>query len=251
VTGPGSELVDYEAAATRYHGGRAIPAEQLDRWGTAVRPHLRGPGRGGGRLRVLDLGAGTGIFAAAWPAWGATHVVAVEVAAGMIAERQAPAPYVRGQAERLPLTAGSIDLVWASTSFHHFRDQAAAVAEIDRVLAPAGRVMIRALLPERSALGWIGVFPGRERALGRCIAVDGYAARFRPAGFRVAHVEEVVGRSFTFGEAAAWVEQMRHADSLLTALTDDEVAAGVRVLRATPDETDGMELSLVVLARGA
>lgn len=245
-SGSGSELVDYEAAAARYHGGRAIPAEGLDRWGTVVRPHL--PAGEGGRLRVLDLGAGTGIFAAAWPDWGATHVVAVEVAAAMIAERQAPAPYVRGQAERLPLTAGSVDLVWASTSFHHFRDPAAAVAEIDRVLAPGGRVMIRTFLPERSPPGWMGVFPGRERALARAIDLAGYTDRFRPAGLRVVHVEEVAGSATRFGEAADWVERMRHADSLLTALTDDEVAAGVRALRSAPGEPAGLELSLVVLA---
>lgn len=113
MTGSGSELVDYEAAAARYHAGRAIPAEGLARWGTAVRSHLPVPDPGrphGGRLRVLDLGAGTGIFAAAWPDWGATHVVAVEVAAGMIAARQAAAPYVRARAEGLPLAAGSVDL---------------------------------------------------------------------------------------------------------------------------------------------
>ena len=256
MSGTGSELVDYEAAAARYHGGRAIPTEGLDRWGTAVRAHLPVPdpdhgGPGGGRLRVLDLGAGTGIFAAAWPGWGATHVVAVEVTAAMIAARQAPAPYVRAQAERLPLVAGSVDLVWASTSFHHFRDPAAAVAEIGRVLAPTGRVMIRTLLPELSRPGWIGVFPGRERALARCIGVDGFADHFRPAGLGVVHVQEVPGRSTTFGEAADWVERMRHADSLLTALTDREVAAGVRALRSAPDEPAGMDLSLVVLVRGA
>lgn len=254
VTGPGagsgsgSELVDYDAAARRYHEGRALPAEVIDRWGATVRRHLP-PGEGG-RLRVLDLGAGTGIFAAVWPSWGASHLVAVEVSAGMIAARGAAAPYVQGAAEALPLAAGSVDVAWLSATFHHYRDQSAAVAEIDRVLAPGGRVMIRTFLPERSLLGWFEVFPGRERALTRCIDVDEYADHFRPAGLGVVHVEEVRERSTTFGEAADWVERMRHADSLLTALTDDEVAAGVRALRSTPDDPAGLEISLVVLERG-
>jgi hypothetical protein len=73
----GSELVDYDRVADLYQEGRAMPHEVLDRWGRAVRPHLAADGR----VRVADLGAGTGIFAAAWPAWGASNVVAVEVSA--------------------------------------------------------------------------------------------------------------------------------------------------------------------------
>src|SRR5918998_6730497 len=77
----GSELVDYDRVANLYKVGRAMPDEALDRWGRAVRPHLPT----GGRVRVADLGAGTGIFAAAWPTWGASDVVAVEVSAAMAA----------------------------------------------------------------------------------------------------------------------------------------------------------------------
>ena len=36
---------------------------------------------------------------------------------------------------------------------------------------------------------------------------------------------------------------MRHADSVLTALSDAEVAEGLAALRATPDQTVGLELS--------
>ncbi|MGH9212659.1 MAG: hypothetical protein ACRD2C_18620 [Acidimicrobiales bacterium] len=42
---------------------------------------------------------------------------------------------------------------------------------------------------------------------------------------------------------------MRHADSMLTALTDDEVATGVQRLRATPNEPAVLDLSLIVLRR--
>ena len=76
--------VDYQRTdvARRYSQGRELPDDVLDRWGAAVRPHL--PSRPG--LRVLDLGAGTGIFARAWPSWTSCEVVAVEPAAGMRAE---------------------------------------------------------------------------------------------------------------------------------------------------------------------
>jgi ubiquinone/menaquinone biosynthesis C-methylase UbiE len=238
----GSELVDYDRVAPLYRQGRALSDDVLARWGAAVRPHLPA-----GPLRVADVGAGTGIFAAVWPSWGAAAVVAVEVSAAMAQEGRAAAPYVLGRAEALPLATAGVDVVWVSTAFHHFADQARAAAEIDRVLRPDGIVLIRTFLPDR--LCYFELFPGIERALDRCPSVDDFAARFGRHGFVVRHVEHVVDVETTYGQAADWVERMRHADSLLTALTDDEVAAGVRALRATPEEATGLEISLVVLGR--
>jgi SAM-dependent methyltransferase len=240
----GSELVDYERVADLYKVGRAVPGEVLDRWGRAVRPHLPA----GGRVRVADVGAGTGIFAAAWPDWGASGVVAVEVSAAMAAHGRGAAPYVRAVAEALPLAAGSVDVVWLSTTFHHFADKAAAVAEIDRVLDPGGVVLIRTFLAEQARRSYFGLYPGIEKALRLCPDVAWHAGWFGP-GFRVHHVEDLRDVETTYAEAADWVERMRHADSMLTALTDDEVAMGVRRMRATPDETALLDLSLIVLRR--
>jgi SAM-dependent methyltransferase len=240
----GSELVDYDRVADLYKVGRAMPGEVLDRWGRAVRPHLPA----GGRVRVADVGAGTGIFAAAWPDWGASGVVAVEVSAAMAAHGRGTAPYVRAVAEALPLGAGSVDVVWLSTVFHHFADKAAAVAEIDRVLDPDGVVLIRTARAEQVRQGYFGLCPGIEKALRFCPDVASFAGWFGP-GFTVRHVEDLRDVETTYGEAADWVETMRHADSMLTALTDDEVAVGVRRLRATPDETAVLDMCLVVLRR--
>ena len=241
----GSELVDYEKVAKLYGKGRALPDDVLARWGAAVHPHLPA-----GPLRVADVGAGTGIFAAAWPVWGADTVVAVEVAEAMAREGRAAAPYALGQAEALPLATGSLDVVWMSATFHHFADQTAAVTEIDRVLRPDGVVLIRSLLADRTASGWFGdFFPGSERALARALRLDALAGLFGHRGFTVRHVEEVPDLQTSCGEAADWVERMRHADSLLTALTDDEVAAGVRRLRATSGKRAPLDISLVVLGR--
>lgn len=168
----GSELVDYDRVADLYQQGRAMPDEVLDRWGRAVRPHLPA----GGRVRVADVGAGTGIFAAVWPAWGASDVVAVEVSAAMATH-------------------------------------------------------------------------GRRRGALRVGRVAWFSRWVAPAGFTVRHVEDLRDVETTYGEAADWVERMRHADSMLTALTDDEDATGVRRLRATPDEPAVLDLSLVVLDR--
>lgn len=241
----GSELVDYDQVADLYKVGRAMPDEALDRWGAAVRPHLPA----GGRVRVADVGAGTGIFAGTWAAWGASGVAAVEVSAAMAAHGRSAAPYVLGVAEALPLAGDSVDVAWMSTAFHHFADKAAAVTEIDRVLAPDGVVLIRTFLAERARQSYFRVFPGIDKALRLCPDVAWFTRLFAPAGFTVRHVHDVRDVETTYGEAADWVERMRHADSMLTALTDDEVATGVQRLRATPDEPAVLELSLIVMRR--
>jgi len=242
-----SKLVDYQAAAARYRTGRALPDDVLDRWGAAVRPHLGHlPNR---TIRVADVGAGTGIFAAAWPRWTDATVVAVEPTPGMIAEGDPSVAYVRARAEALPVASRGVDVVWVSAALHHFTDQARAIAEFDRVLDDGGQVMIRTFLPERSGPTWLDSFPGRERAIARCIDLARLSGLLGAGGLVLCHIEELVEQTRTFAEIAEWVERMRHADSLLTALTDDEVAEGVRRLRSTPDERGGIGLSLVVFDR--
>jgi hypothetical protein len=93
------------------------------------------------------------------------------------------------------------------------------------------------------------MYPGIEKALRLCPDVTWFSQWFAAAGFTVRHVEDVRDVETTYGEAADWVERMRHADSMLTALTDDEVATGVGRLRVTPDEPAVLDLSLIVLRR--
>lgn len=198
---------------------------------------------------MADVGAGTGIFAAAWPRWSAETVVAIEPSEEMIRTGGHPVGYVRGLAEELPLASGSVDVVWVSTALHHFFDMGQAVAELGRVLCDDGRVLVRTLLPERTTRSWFDLFPGRSKALARCLGLDELVALFGPHGFVTSHVEEVLEGTFSFAETADWVEQMQHADSMLTALTGDEIADGVRALRSTPLEEVRVEMSLVVFER--
>jgi ubiquinone/menaquinone biosynthesis C-methylase UbiE len=50
--------------------------------------------------------------------------------------------FVPGHAEELPFAAGAFDLVVSSTSFDHWSDQQAGLAECARVLAPGGRLVL-------------------------------------------------------------------------------------------------------------
>jgi ubiquinone/menaquinone biosynthesis C-methylase UbiE len=241
-----SRYVDYSRMADRYRVGRALPPDVLARWRDAVLPHL--PDR---PLQVADIGAGTGIFAAAWPGWAPASVVAVEPNDAMIRAGQPAVRYVRGVAERLPLRTGSVDVAWVSTALHHFVDPRRAVAECVRVVRTTGCVLVRTFLPGRTEITWMGVFAGHAKALDRFPDLSQLSDLFAGHGLVASHVEEVVEDSWTFARLADWVERMRHADSMLTALTDGEVAEGLRVLRSRPDRLARTVLSLVVFRRPA
>lgn len=240
----GSRYVDYARVADRYRVGRALSPAVLDRWRDAVLPRIPDP-----PVLVVDVGAGTGLFSVAWPRWTPATVVAVEPSAEMIRAGDDGVRYVQGVAEYLPLATGCADVVWISTALHHFTDLPRAVWECVRVLRDSGRLLVRTFLPGRTEITWMGAFHGREKALTRFMDLDRLAAVFAPHGLVVDHVGEVFEEVWSFAESAEWVERMRHADSMLTALTDEEVAAGLRALRAEPDRQARNELSLVVFRR--
>ena len=93
----------------------------------------------GDRVRVLDLGAGTGKLTAGLLDLG-VDVTAVEPDPAMRAElmRRLPdVPTMDGRAESIPLRDASVDAVVAGQAFHWF-DNPEALGEITRVLRPGG-----------------------------------------------------------------------------------------------------------------
>jgi ubiquinone/menaquinone biosynthesis C-methylase UbiE len=99
--------------------------------------------------RVVDVGCGPGLFLKEAAERGAT-AVGVDPSARMrrLALRRIPAglrpavTVIDGTAEHLPLEDGSATVAWAVASFHHWSDPDAGLAEIHRVLAPTGRLLI-------------------------------------------------------------------------------------------------------------
>lgn len=92
-------------------------------------------------LRVLDLGAGTGLLTDVLLDAG-HDVVAVDPSAEMLAQLSARHPAVEihvGAAEEIPVPDGAVDAVVAGQAAHWF-DVGPAAAEMRRVLRPGGVV---------------------------------------------------------------------------------------------------------------
>lgn len=101
-------------------------------------------------IRILDVGCGTGVFAARLrEAMPAAKVWGVDLVSDMLTRgnerwrrhkgRVVP---VQGDSERLPFADGSFDVVTCANSFHHYPHQDRAVSEMHRVLRPEGALLL-------------------------------------------------------------------------------------------------------------
>jgi SAM-dependent methyltransferase len=138
----------FAAVADEYERGRPeYPPAVVG----AIAAELRVPAEGS----VLDLGAGTGKLSRALLASG-YNVLAVEPVASMrevLAAQIGLERVLEGAAERIPLPDRSVAAVTAADSFHWF-DQPVALAEIKRVLAPAGGLAVLNTIPDWSGASW-------------------------------------------------------------------------------------------------
>jgi ubiquinone/menaquinone biosynthesis C-methylase UbiE len=105
--------------------------------------------RGPAPRRILDVGCGTGYLlrqlAARSPQ--AAELAGIDAAPAMIEAAEATAGdgrlrFSTGVAEQLPWPGGTFDLVVSTTSFDHWVDQQAGLAECARVMVPGGRLVL-------------------------------------------------------------------------------------------------------------
>lgn len=108
-------------------------------------------------LRVLDVGTGGGLMAAAIARGGAV-VTSVDIQFAVVLRAReslkAAGAAVAGRsrlavadAAQLPFRSGSFDAVFAFDSMHHMPDCGATVREMERVLKPGGRLVVADLNP--------------------------------------------------------------------------------------------------------
>jgi ubiquinone/menaquinone biosynthesis C-methylase UbiE len=219
--------------AENFDAGRTLTPQAIATWRDVLSP-LLGPGS----LPVLDLGAGTARFSKHLGEWARSWVVAVEPAAAMRAQAAAKGhgrsvALVAGRAEALPLAGGSVRAALLSNVVHHFDDLALAAAELQRVVDPAGVVIVRGALGRQEgdrrydldfhlyryfpdAASVAASFPGRESVI----------SAFTRAGFALAEERRVTHvTAETLVDFAAMLRT--RADSTLAAIDDDRYARGL------------------------
>jgi SAM-dependent methyltransferase len=246
--------IEYDAAAQAYRAGRTLPADLLEQWRRVV---VEAAPRGG---RVLDVGAGTGQFLGPLAEWLDARVVGLEPSAGMREVARA-APHddrvtlLGGRAEALPLRPDSVDVAWLSAVVHHLEDLDAAVGELRRVVRAGGCVLVRGFFSETPVTGLLAHFPGIERSAATFPASTAVLDACARGGFMRRQVVSVPEAwRFDVGDWLGRAQALRHVDSLLRPLTDDEFAAGLAAVRRLAERGHGTlvsdtTLTLLVLAR--
>lgn len=99
---------------------------------------------------VLDIGCGTGAFAARLlTARPDARVWGLDLSDGMLGqcrerlkEAEGRLHLVQGDSQRLPFADNSFDAITCSHSFHHYPRQDLVATEMFRVLRPGGRLLI-------------------------------------------------------------------------------------------------------------
>lgn len=150
---------------------------------------------------VLDLGCGTGqLTQRLISTFPHATIIGVDFSGGMLAEAAGRLrdtgghshALVQADAQQLPFTASSVDLVVCTESFHWYPDQPRALAELARVLNPGGRLVIASIATLTGA---------GERLLSRVTAAGGRTVRALPprrmrellvgSGFDVIHQRRI------------------------------------------------------------
>jgi len=196
--------------------------------------------------RVLDLACGPGIVSAAVARAG-TRVVGldatremVEAAAARCREEGLEAEFREGRAEALPFPAESFSGATTRLSMHHLPEPALALAELRRVLAPGGALVVGDIVaaddPAEARLH-DALETLRDPSHVRLLPEAELAQSLRTAGFRV-EATEAWDNPKTFSEWAAIVAEARSLGpvrEVMHALASAGVRAGID-LRAEGDE---------------
>lgn len=148
--------------------------------------------------RVIDVGCGPGSAVREAARLGA-RVIGVDPAPVMLRLARALTrdrrgiTWAEGAVENLPQPDGWATVVWSLAAVHHWEDVPAGLAEVARVLAPAGRFLAveRRVRPGATGLASHGWTQGQA---------ESFAAQCRAAGSHDVRIER-----HTPGRHAVWV----------------------------------------------
>lgn len=220
-----------EQTAAAFKAVREVPRDGLSEWREAVRRHLH-PSLG---MTLVDIGAGTGAFAAAFGDWFDVSVLAVEPSPAMRDQipRTPAIQVLEGNASALPLPDESADAAWLSLVIHHIPDLGVAAQEIRRVLRPGAPVLIRQGFPGRiDSVELVRWFPETARTVDTYPSVTATCNAFAAAGFHQDALEQVRETYPTsLADLLGQVDTFRQADTTMRNLTEDEFLRGKERLR--------------------
>ena len=195
--------------------------------------------------RVADLGAGPGFFTLplAERVGPAGRVYALDVSAEMLDRLRARNPpeqveIVQSEESRLPLATGAVGLALLAFVLHELHDPPAFLAEVRRILAPGGRLVVLEWTPREEEMG-----PPLAERLPRGES----RRRLEAAGFEIAEEGEpntsnyfLVARPAAGPSSAAWER---------VAVPDGEYAAITRALASaeSPVGIDAKHTHVLIL----
>jgi len=199
--------------------------------------------------RVLDVACGPGIVTAAFAA-AARTAVGLDLVEAMLGRARTHArelglanvEFLTGDANALPFEDGAFDVVVSRFALHHLERPGTAVAEMARVCAEGGRVVVCDVAPSPDTADAFNAMellrdPSHTRALTEeqlleLLAATGALAEpaVTRSGFAL-ELEEQLARSFPASEADALAFRRMFEDSL----ADDRLGVGA-VRRGTTIE---------------
>ena len=214
---------DYDQIAAVFDGNADrldIPADGVLGRLLAHNPHAR----------ILDVGCGTGNYAAVQQAaFAGGRWVGFDPSPEMLAVARGKITAVISLAvvESMPYPANSFDYAAANFTFHHFQDKTAALDELTRVCKPDSLLRIHNVCPERMPNWWVyQLFPAAVAIdEQRFWSVERLAAGLEARGWVVEVEIEVRGVKRPLVELHT---QIRNRDtSQIAILTPDEYAVGL------------------------
>jgi ubiquinone/menaquinone biosynthesis C-methylase UbiE len=223
--------VDYDSIAPEYDRRYELHSYP------GIRSAVRDIAAGLGQRTVLEVGCGTGAWLAELAAAGVV-VAGAEPAAEMLrrAASRVQGDLRQASAEALPWANASFDVVLFINSLHHTKDPQLAFAEAFRVLRPGGTILSIGLDPHEGPARWYvyEYFAGTlEADLARFPSRAVRTAWLSKVGFVdiSVHVVESLRLSMSLERALNEGALARSFTSQLTALTEDDYAAGLQRLR--------------------
>ncbi len=232
--------MDYDRTSipSGYDRGRDHGPAVLALWMAYLASHL---GEQATVQRILDLGCGTGRFSESLARHFDAAVIGVDPSRHMLEHAVAKrsldmVAYVRAAGEAIPLSTGSVDIVFTSMTFHHFTDATVAARECHRVLRQGGSVFVRTGTREQiDAYPYVPFFPSSrsmlEETLPNSAAVT---SAFEHAGFRLA-CSDVITQEIAPSYVAYADKLAAGGDSILTRLPAEELERGLAAIRKHPN----------------